>query len=74
MSRQKLKQARKDAGMTQEQVAGYLHITIGYYKMIESGERTGNVELWDVMEDLFNIHQRSLREISKSHPAPANNL
>ena len=57
MSRQKLKQARKGADMTQEQMAEHLCISIGYYKMLESGERTGSIELWDKLEDLFNVHQ-----------------
>lgn len=60
-----LKNARKAAGMTQHQVAEYLHVSDRHYKFMESGHTTGNVELWDMLEDLFNIHQRVLREI---HP------
>ena len=60
--RHNLKKARKDAGLTQQQVADLLHITLRYYVGIEAGERTGNVELWDALEDLFGIHQRVLRE------------
>lgn len=60
-----LKNARKVAGMTQHQVAEYLHVSDRHYKFMESGHTTGNVELWDKLEDLFNIHQRVLREI---HP------
>ena len=48
--------------MTQQQVADYLHISSRHYKFIEAGQTTGNVELWDALEDLFNIHQRVLRE------------
>lgn len=51
--------------MTQHQVAEYLHVSDRHYKFMESGHTTGNVELWDMLEDLFNIHQRVLREI---HP------
>ncbi|MCI8285227.1 MAG: helix-turn-helix transcriptional regulator [Firmicutes bacterium] len=53
--------------MTQKQVAEYLGITERYYKSLESGERLGGIEFWDSLEDLFNVHQRKLREISKNH-------
>ena len=59
--RQRLKEARVAAGLTQEQTAEKLSISLVYYQKIESGSRTGSVELWDALEDLFNIHQRVLR-------------
>ena len=65
--REILKKARKEAGMTQQQVADKLDIGLRYYKSLESGERLGGIELWDALEDLFNIHQRKLREISATH-------
>ncbi len=49
--------------MTQQQMANYLHVGERHYKKIESGETLGSIELWDKIEDLFNIHQRKLREI-----------
>ena len=63
MARENLKKARKDAGMTQQQVADKLGISMVYYQKIEQGSRTGDFEIWDSLEDLFNIHQRKLREI-----------
>ena len=66
--RENLKKARKEAGMTQKQVAEYLNVCERHYKYIEAGKEVGNIELWDKMEDLFNIHQRKLREISTIHP------
>lgn len=60
--RKTLKNARKSAGMTQQQMADYLHISLRHYQRIESGGIVGAVELWDKLEDLFNIHQRVLRE------------
>lgn len=63
--RENLRNARKAAGMTQQQVADYLNVTPRHYKFMESGHTTGSVELWDKLEDLFKIHQRVLREI---HP------
>ncbi|MCI8717324.1 MAG: helix-turn-helix transcriptional regulator [Lachnospiraceae bacterium] len=62
--RKNLKEARQKAGMTQKQVAEYLGISERYYRQIESGQRIGDFELWDSLEDLFKIHQRLLRETS----------
>lgn len=62
--RRNLKEARKAAGMTQQQVADKLNISLVYYQKIEQGTRTGDFDIWDELEDLFNIHQRKLREIS----------
>lgn len=62
MSRENLKAARKAAKLTQQQVADTVGITLVYYQKIESGERVGSVEIWDALEDLFGVHQRTLRE------------
>ncbi len=62
--RENLKNARKEKNMTQQSVADYLGISLRYYQNIEAGDRTGDFEIWDNLEDLFNIHQRKLREIS----------
>ena len=67
MSRENLKKARQEAGMTQKEVAEHLGIHERYYQHIEAGQRTGDFTLWDMLEDLFNIHQRKLREISDNH-------
>lgn len=71
--RYKLKKARKDAGMTQKQVAEYLHVGERHYKKIESGEIIGSIMLWDMLEDLFHIHQRILRETSENHHGKGEN-
>ena len=60
--RQNLKRARRDAGLTQKQVAAYLGISETAYQRIEYGQRIGKIDHWDKLEDLFNIHQRLLRE------------
>lgn len=59
--RERLKQERKRLGMTQKQVAEYLHISERNYKYIESGHVVGSVDLWDNLEDLFRVNQRILR-------------
>lgn len=61
--RAKLKEARVKAGLTQEQVAEKLGISLRHYKYIESGGVLGAIWIWDKLEDMFNVHQRVLREI-----------
>lgn len=60
--REKLKAARQAKGMTQQQMADALGISLNYYQKIEAGERTGDFQIWDALEDLTGIHQRKLRE------------
>ena len=67
MSRKNLKEARQKAGMTQQQMADKLKISLRYYQNIEAGSRTGDFTLWDTLEDITGIHQRKLREIEESH-------
>lgn len=61
--RNNLKEARRKAGMTQKQVAEYLGISESQYQKIEYGKVMGKIAMWDILEDLFNVHQRLLREI-----------
>ncbi|WP_417176925.1 helix-turn-helix domain-containing protein [Adlercreutzia equolifaciens] len=61
MAREVLKGARSAAGMTQQQVADHLGVSLRYYQMIEKGSSTGNFAIWDDLEDLMGIHQRELR-------------
>ena len=53
--------------MTQKEVAEYLGMTERAFQYIEAGQRMGKIEHWDKLEDLFNVHQRILREISYNH-------
>ena len=71
--RHNLKAARKAKGLTQQALADKLYLSLRYYKSIESGERLGGIDLWDKMEDIFNIHQRTLREISETRPGKEDN-
>ena len=66
MMRENLKAARKAKGMTQQQMADELGISLVYYQKIEAGDRTGDFAIWDGLEDITGKHQRTLREISKS--------
>ena len=65
--REHLQAARKEKGMTQQQMADELGISLRYYQNIEAGERTGDFQLWDTLEDITGIHQRILRENAKIH-------
>lgn len=66
--RETLKKARREAGLTQQAMADKLGISVVYYQKIEQGSRTGDFALWDALEDITGIHQRTLREISDNHP------
>lgn len=66
--RQKLKEARQKAGMTQQQMAEKLDISLRYYQHIEAGQRTGDFGIWDTLEDIIGVHQRILRQNESSHP------
>ena len=63
MARENLKKARMEAGMTQKEVAEHLGISLIGYRQIESGTRIGKISTWDALEELFNVHQKILREI-----------
>lgn len=73
MSRKNLKEARNKAGMTQQQMADRLDISLRHYKYIESGKVVGNIQIWDELEDITGIHQRKLREIQENHPCIEDN-
>ena len=60
--RENLKKARQEAGLTQQALADKLGIGLRYYKAIESGERLGSIQIWDMLEDMLRISQRVLRE------------
>lgn len=71
--RENLQAARKSKGMTQQQVAEYLGISLNYYQKLEAGDRGGDFPIWDALEDLTGIHQRILRETQGKHPAQGEN-
>ncbi len=72
--RENLKNARKAAGLTQQQMADKLGIGLRHYQKIEYSELNGSFEVWDALEDLLGVHQRILRELSSSHHDPKENL
>lgn len=63
--RNNLRDSRIKLGHTQEHMAEIIGISLRYYQQIEQGVRTGDVEMWDRLEDITGIHQRVLRE---NHP------
>ena len=48
--------------MTQQAMADKIGISLRYYQQIEAGDRTGDFDIWDSLEDITGIHQRILRE------------
>lgn len=71
--RKNLKEARAAAGLTQQQMADKLGLTLGHYQKIEYNKLNGSFEVWDALEDMLRIHQRKLREISGIHHVPEEN-
>jgi DNA-binding XRE family transcriptional regulator len=61
MKRQNLYEARKKAKMTQEKVARHIGVTKQHYSRLENGQQDGSIDVWDALEDLFQINQRQLR-------------
>lgn len=56
-----LRAARNARGMTQQQVADALGMSLRNYHRIERGEVLGTIETWDALEDLLGVNQRELR-------------
>lgn len=73
MAREILKNARQQAGMTQQQIADKLNVTLGYYQKVEYGKLNGSFAVWDALEDILGIHQRILRGSSNNHPGREEN-
>lgn len=73
MARENLKKARKEAGITQQQMADKLDISLRYYQNLETGDRNGDFTMWDMLEDITGIHQRKLRELSENRHGQKDN-
>lgn len=65
--RENLRQARKAKGMTQQEMADKLGLTLNHYQKIEYAKLNGSFEVWDALEDLLGVHQRILRENTSNH-------
>lgn len=59
-----LKETRMAIGLTQQQMADKLNVSLRQYQRIEAGSSNGSFENWDALEDILGVHQRKLREIS----------
>ena len=53
MKREKLQEFRQSKGMTQEQMANQLNITVSHYKALEYGQRNPSVELMEKIKEVF---------------------
>lgn len=72
--RQNLKIARNRAGLTQQQVADKLMLSVRHYQKIEDGQLSGSFAVWDALEDLLGVHQRILRASANNHHGKVENL
>ena len=70
---QNIQTARRAKGLTQEQVAEMLDMSVRQYQRIEAGTANGSFRHWDALEDLLGIHQRILREKRDIHPGQEEN-
>lgn len=68
-----LQKARKEKGLTQQQMADKLEISLRHYQKIEYGEIGGSFDVWDALEDILGIHQRILRATSNNRPGLTKN-
>ena len=68
MLRPKLQAARVRAGLTQQDLADRLGLSLRHYQKIEYAELNGSFAVWDALEDLLGVHQRILREIADRRP------
>ena len=65
-----LQTARKEAGITQVDMAQFLGINTRHYQRIESGECAWKTKTWDAIEELFDF-KYSQRELRYNHPPDA---
>lgn len=59
--RMNLKYAREKEGLSKQDIADYLGVSLRYYQMIEAGTRTGKYKIWDALEQLLQTPQIKLR-------------
>lgn len=63
----KIKALRKQKGLSQEQVADYLHISQSTYARIENGERSSWANYLEPISKLFNIPAEELLKQDNIH-------
>lgn len=61
MLKEKLKQARKNVGLTQKEVAEIMGISQQQYQKWESGERTPRTEPLEKLAEIFNTTTDALK-------------
>ena len=66
----KLKQLRKEKGLTQRELAEKLGLGKSAIGMYESGKRTPEFETLEMICDFFNVNMDLLSDVKTSTPAP----
>ena len=51
----RISKLRTDSGMTQQQMADTLHISLDYYRSLENGRRSASLELLVAMSFTFEV-------------------
>lgn len=55
MKRLNLLNVRINKDFTQQEVADIIGVSKQHYNRIENGQQVGSVEIWDTLEDFFQI-------------------
>ena len=63
--RQRLKNERLAAKLKQKQIAELVGIKQRHYQHLEAGTREGRAYIWDALEALFGVDQKTLREVTE---------
>ena len=60
--RENLRRARRDAGMSQEDIAAELYMSASTYQRIEGGEVEPCEEIWDALETILGERREWLED------------
>lgn len=60
--RENLRRARRDAGMSQEDIAAELYMSASTYQLIEGGEVEPREEIWDALEQILGERREWLED------------
>jgi transcriptional regulator with XRE-family HTH domain len=59
-----LKNARKQSGKTQKEIAAAIGISERMYQDIEAARREGKGYIWDRLQSIFGLDQKDLRKVT----------
>ena len=65
MTRHNLYMFRCDRKLTHEEMAGLLGVSRATYAYIERGERSGKIEFWSNLQNVFNVPDSEMFALQK---------